>query len=186
MALLLPVLWLAMGMTVPLNGTVVDSDGRPVAGATVWLGDTIATREVPEVLATAQTDDRGRFRLDRADDLVGRGGMWSPTLWAYHPGARVAFHEFKGNLPKADEPVRLALGPPAATALRVLQPDGKPVKGARVRLVQAHFKAPRPPDQMLDRLAATTDADGRATLDGLAPADVSWLDVTAPGSSSRP
>ncbi len=181
MAPLLPVLWLAMGMTVPLNGTVVDSAGRPVAGATVWLGDTIATRPGPEVLATARTDDRGRFRLERADDLAGRGVMWSPTLWAYHPGSRVAFREFKGNVPGADEPVRLVLGPPASTALRVLQADGKPAQGARVRLVQANFKAPRPPDGMLDRLAATTNADGRATLDGFAPADIFSLDVTAPG-----
>ena len=129
MAMLIPVMWLVMGMTVPLSGTVVDADGHPVAGATVWLGDTFATRKGPEVLATAETDDRGRFRLDRADDLAGRGGMWSPTLWAYKPGSRVAFLEFKGNIAGADEPVRLVLGPPASTSLRVLQPDGKPARG---------------------------------------------------------
>ena len=44
-----------------------------------------------------------------------------------------------------------------------------------------NLKAPRPPDGMLDRLAATTDADGRATLDGFAPADIFAIDVTAPG-----
>ena len=44
-----------------------------------------------------------------------------------------------------------------------------------------NLKAPRPPDGMLDRLAATTDAEGRATLDGFAPADIFALDVTAPG-----
>ena len=43
------------------------------------------------------------------------------------------------------------------------------------------IKAPRPPDGLLDRLAATTDADGRATIDGFAPDDILALDVTAPG-----
>ncbi len=126
MALLTPVAWLAMGMTVPLSGTVEDAAGRPVAGATVWLGDTIATRQGPEVLATAGTDDRGRFRLERADDLAGRGGMWSPTLWAFQPGSRLAFVEFKRKVPAADEPVRLVLGPPTSAPIRVLRPDGTP------------------------------------------------------------
>jgi hypothetical protein len=181
MALWIPVAWLALGMTVPLSGTVVDAAGQPVAGATVWLGDTIATRQGPEVLATAETDDRGNFRLERAEDLAGRGNMWSPTLWAYKPGSRVASIEFKGNLPGADEPVRLALGPPASTPVRVLQADGKPAKGVRVRLIPMAVKVPRPPDKLLDRLATTTDADGRVTLDGFAIADLSALDVTVEG-----
>ena len=130
MALLFPMAWLALGVTVPLAGTVVDAAGRPVAGATVWLGDTIATRQGPEVLATAETDAQGRFRLERAEELAGRGVMWSPTLWAYKPGARVAFVEFKRNVPGPDEPVRLALGPPASTRVRVLKPDGTPAAGA--------------------------------------------------------
>ncbi len=181
MALLAPMGWLALVMTVPLSGTVEDAAGRPVAGATVWLGDTIATRKGPEVLSTAETDDQGRFRLERADDLAGRGGIWSPTLWAYKPGSRLAFVEFKRSLPAADEPVKLVLGPPASTSLRVLYPDGWAVHDARVRPVQLNLKAPRPPDKLLDRLAVTTDGDGRATIDGLAPADLLALDVTAEG-----
>ena len=184
MAALIPLMCVAMGMTVPLSGTVVDAGGHQVAGASVWLGDTIANRQGPEVLASAQTDDRGRFRLDRDDDLAGRVGMWSPTLWAYKPGFRVGFLEFKGKIPGADEPVRIALGPPASTALRVLLPDGKPAEGVSVRVVQLNIKAPRPPDKLLDRFAATTDADGRATARRTRAADILWVDVTAPGSSS--
>ena len=179
--MLISLMCFAVGMTVPLSGTVVDAEGHPVAGATVWLGDTFGPRRGPEVLAATTTDDRGRFRLDRADDLAGRGPQWSPTLWAYKPGSRVGFLEFKKALPKADEPVRITLGPPASTALRVLQPGGKPAQVTRVRLVATNLKAPRPPDTMLDGLAVTTDADGRATLDGFAPADIFALRVTAPG-----
>jgi len=181
MTLLIPVAWIALGTMVPLSGTVEDAAGRPVAGATVWLGDTIATHQGPEVLATAETDDRGRFRLDRADDLVGRGRMWSPTLWAFKPGSRVAFVEFKQAIPAADEPVRLVLGPPTSASIRVLQPDGQPARGVSVRPGIFNLKAPRPPFQLLDRLVATTGADGRVPLDGFLPADVSALDVTAVG-----
>ena len=106
---------------------------------------------------------------------------WSPTLWAHKPGSRIAFVEFKRNIPAADEPVRLVLGPPASTSLRVVRPDGKLASNTRVRVVQVNFKAPRPPDKLLDRLAATTDADGRATIDGIESADVFALDVTVEG-----
>ncbi len=181
MTMLIAVACLAMGTTVPLSGTVEDAAGKPVAGAVIWLGDTIANRQGPETLATAKTDDQGRFQLERADDLESRVGYWSPTLWAYKPGSRVAYVEFKRGLPKADEPVRLVLGSPSSTPLQVLQADGKPAKGALVRFVQLNLKVPRPPDKLLDHLAATTDADGRATLDGFAPADVFALDVTAEG-----
>ncbi len=181
MVTLVSVAWLAIGMTVPLSGTVEDADGKPVAGATVWLGDTIATRKGPDVLATAETDEKGVFRLEREADLMGRGAIWSPTLWAYKPGARIAFLEFKHELPGPGESVRLVLGAPASTPCRIFKPDGKPAPGATVRPAQLTVKAPRPPDGMLDRLTATTDADGRATLDGVAPADVGAIDVTYDG-----
>ena len=170
-----------LATTIPLSGAVVDADGHPAAGVSVWLGDTQASQKGPETLATAETDDEGRFRLDWPDDLAGRGGPWSPTLWAHRPGFRLARLEFKGGPPKADEPVRLTLGPPASIPVRVLQTDGSPAVGARVRpaqMNQSNFNAPRPPDQLLDRLTAMTDAEGGATLDGLDPGEVHSLDVT--------
>ncbi len=179
MALFAPLAWIALGITVPLSGTVEDANGRPVAGATVWLGDTIATHTRPEAIALAETDEAGRFHLDRPADLAGRGSMWSPTLWAFKPGSRIAFIEYKHEIPGPDEPARLVLGPPTETSIRVVDHEGKAVKDARLRPVQFTFKAPRPPDIMLDRLAVTTDADGLATLDGLSLADVFAADVTA-------
>lgn len=182
MALLTPLAWLALlGMSVPLSGTVEDGAGKPVAGAIVWLGDTNATRKGPEVIARAETDDQGRFRLERPDDLAGRGAYWSPTLWAFKPGSRVAFLEFKGAIPGAVEPVRLVLGPPASAPLRVVRADGRPASGVRVRPVLFKLKAPTPPDKMLERLETTTDAEGRASIDGLAPGDVSTVEVKVEG-----
>ena len=182
MALMVPLAWLALGMSVPLSGTVEDASGKPVAGATVWLGDTVATREGPQVIASAETDEQGRFRLERPEGLAGRGPIWSPTLWAYKPGSRLAFLEFKRELPRADEPVKLTLGPAASTTVRVVYPDGWAVHDAKVRPVQFKLKAPNPPDKLLDRLAVITDVDGLATVDGLSPADLFALDVTAEGA----
>jgi hypothetical protein len=52
---------LVLATTVPLSGTVEDALGRPVAGAMVWLGDTITTHHGPEVLASGLTDEKGAF-----------------------------------------------------------------------------------------------------------------------------
>lgn len=171
----------AFDPAIPLTGTVEDRTGRPVAGAVVWLGDTNATRDGPQVLATGITDSRGRFRLERAAGLAGRGTTWSPTLWAYSPGLRVAFLEFKARLPAAGDSVHLVLGPPAAAALRVLRPDGTPAIGVRVCLVDTCLEAPRPPDGLIEKLAVTTDALGRCTIDGFAQTDIEAVDVTARG-----
>lgn len=178
MGLLIPWAWVTLGMAVPLSGTVVDGEGKSVAGATIWLGDTHAKHEGPEVLATAEADEVGRFRLGRAEDLAGRGRAWSPTLWAYKPGLGVGHVEFKGKVPGADEPVRIVLGPPSSTPVRALRVDGSPAAGARVRVGQLSLRIPRPPDKMLDRLAATADADGRATLDGFTIEEIFGVDVT--------
>jgi hypothetical protein len=48
MALLLHMSWFLVTITIPLLGSVVDAAGRPVAGASVWLGDTTANRHGPD------------------------------------------------------------------------------------------------------------------------------------------
>lgn len=185
---------LAVGMTAttttaPLSGTVVDAEGRPAAGVSVWLsstgptsqGPTGAINQGPKALTTAETDDEGRFQIERPDDSKVEGGSWHSALWAYRPGSRLARLVLKWRLPEADEPVRLTLGPPASISVRVLRPDGSPAVGARVcpaRLNHLVFNAPRPPDKLLDRLTATADADGRATLDGFISDELYSIDVT--------
>ena len=44
-----------------------------------------------------------------------------------------------------------------------------------------HIAAPWPPAPLLDRIATTTDADGRAVLDGFRPEDVFRVDVAIEG-----
>ncbi len=173
--------WVAVGVSIPIVGLVEDSTGKPKPGASVWLGDTFRNESGIELLGATIADPEGKFRLDRDEKVTGRGGFWSPTLWVYSPGQRVGFIEFKRKVPAPDEPVRLVVEPTSGTPVRVLMPDGKPASGARIRLTQAHFRAPRPPSSLFDRLAVTTDLEGRATLDGVRPEDVAALDVTVAG-----
>jgi protocatechuate 3,4-dioxygenase beta subunit len=178
MMTLLSVACLALGMTVPLTGTVVDSQGKPVAGAKVWLGDTHDDRKGPEVLAATETDEQGHFQLERDPEVTGRGKAWSPTLWAYKGDARIAYQEFKAKLPAADEPVTLRLGPPVKMSLRILSADGKPLVGVKVRVMELKGNVPRPPNPLLDLLTTTSVDDGRATFEGVGREDVFSLDVT--------
>jgi hypothetical protein len=181
MGLLVPWALVALGLTFPLSGTVEDPAGKPVEGARVWLVDWSRKDPGAEILIEAKTDAEGKFRLDRPDDLVGRAPYRSPTLWAYKPGNRVAFVEFKKHVPGADEPVRLVLGPPAGVPVRVLMPDGKPSPGAKVRPTQLNNGVPWPPAALVDLIAGTTDAEGKTVLDGLRPEDVFRVDVAIEG-----
>ena len=161
-----------------VSGTVVDPEGKPVKGATVWLTAFVRFNADVEDLAQVETDAEGRFAIDAP---VG-GGDRPPslTLWAHAPGTRVAIAS-PSNRPKDDRgPIRLALGPPARTPVRVRGVDGKPVAGATVRLSPLVW-----PAGLRARLEATTDARGRAAIEGVNPGQIYRVDVTAEGLGTQ-
>ena len=175
--------WLVLTAAPPLqpssvSGTVVDPEGKPVKGATVWLTAFVRFDADVVELAQVETDAEGRFTIDAP---VGGGDQpRSLTLWAHSPGATVAIAS-PSNRPKDDRgPIRLALGPPARTPVRVLGVDGKPVAGATVRLSPLDW-----PAGLRARLEATTDARGRATIEGVDPGQVHRVDVTAEGLGTQ-
>ena len=161
-----------------VSGTVVDPEGKPVKGATVWLTAFVRFDADVEELAQVETDAEGRFTIDAP---VGGGDRpRSLTLWAHSPGTRVAIAS-PSNRPKDDRgPIRLALGPPARTPVRVLGVDGKPVAGATVRLSPLDW-----PAGLRARLEATTDARGRAAIEGVDPGQIYRVDVTADGLGTQ-
>jgi beta-lactamase regulating signal transducer with metallopeptidase domain/5-hydroxyisourate hydrolase-like protein (transthyretin family) len=67
-----------------LSGKVIDTDGRPVAGATVvryWIDG----RPVPGLLSTT-TDAEGRFQLDNVGVYKARdGSAWGTSFAVLHP-----------------------------------------------------------------------------------------------------
>jgi hypothetical protein len=169
--------WLALAaapspQTPVVSGTVVDPDGKLVKGATVWLTAFVDNDVDVENLAQVETDADGRFTVDAS-----AGGGDRPrflSLWAHAPGSRVAVASLSDRTKDDRGPVQLTLGPPATTPVRVRGADGKPVAGATVRLSSRIF-----PAGLGANLEVTTDAQGRATIEGVNPGQVRRVDVTA-------
>ncbi|MFL6293896.1 MAG: carboxypeptidase regulatory-like domain-containing protein [Thermoanaerobaculia bacterium] len=114
---------------VVVEGYAVDPEGRPVPGAEIRVAEASADpmsrflqQEEPLPAATSAQD--GFFRVEdrRAGETV--------NLDASRPGYAPAVAA--GVEVPPDQPVRLVLQPSAAVEGRTVDPDGKPVAGARV------------------------------------------------------
>jgi hypothetical protein len=121
---------LAATATASITGTVLDEEGKPIAGATVraWGAETsrayrqrlISTQPENEPLATATTDDTGAFSVDAK-------GNAAVDLRVEKAGRQPAAVEAVDG----DEPLTVVLRPAAARKVRVTA-AGKPVAGALV------------------------------------------------------
>ncbi len=126
-----------------LAGTVVDEDGRGIAGATVrvclknsWAeGSTGVRFDEPREWFTAQTDAQGRFHFDR----IPRGA--TADFWAEAPGRASCGTYWSGELSSVlgsqfragQTDVRIVLKPEAILRGRVVDEDsGKGVAGVRL------------------------------------------------------
>ena len=150
-----------------LTGRVVDDQGKPVPDALVSLpvGFARATIKPAHPLHT-QTSAAGQFsfRMPRGW-LTPDEGARMPTVWAYAPGHALAFlsvHDQLEQRPPGE--IELVLGPATDTAFRIVDPQGKPVAGARI--VPWDFKEGpfAPPEEIAAVIDGTSDADGLARL----------------------
>ena len=110
---------------VPIEGRVVNSEGRPVAGATV-LSASYRQDLYSEVNRFAvTTDDRGHFRTGQV-----KAGEWFLLARArgHAPG------EASARIGKAVRQVEIALGRPHPFFGRIVNPAGKPIEGAFVNV----------------------------------------------------
>jgi beta-lactamase regulating signal transducer with metallopeptidase domain len=150
-----------------ITGRVVDADDRPVARADVrvkdvrWAGD-----PPPFSMRRTTTNVQGEFTFDAVPPGQFR-------LWAFHgdSSSRVRMLQGENVIVERDgasRPVVLTMRPVIAVRVRVLsQADGKPIAGARVRLIWT--------DTDRDHI---TDANGVVNLPPLTPE--TWhLDVVA-------
>lgn len=161
----------------PLSGRVVDTKGKPVANADVWLTADDNMESGAEVRGHVVSDADGRFSIDLPATNPLR---WRWALWAYAPGRTVGARGL-GSYPESVKgPHNLTLGPPGGMKVRVLDSEGKPVGQARVQ-PSAHFW----PAPLRAKVAAVTDDEGRAVLPGVAPGVRVPLEIATQGELAQ-
>jgi protocatechuate 3,4-dioxygenase beta subunit len=176
--------------TLSAAGKVVDAGGKPVAGATVYLREWVFLRPTRpasdqpanDILATTTSEAQGTFAFRQVLlpkpylDEIGRA---TPCPWDVVVTARgygLAWERLSS--PRGRRPLELILPPAAKVQGRLLDPERKPVAGARIQVLQVQALDQRPQATVttadnLDLagsrlpLVATSDADGRFVLDGL-------------------
>ena len=155
---------LAEGFAV--EGVVVDREGRPVAGATVWLG---LGGPLGAGTAAAETAGDGTFRLR---------DMCSPCeIGARAPGHAPSVTAMPSGAPGSVQRLKLALrGPGAVVSGRVVDPEGAPVAGALVQVGPADIKMEFDETSLvgyqLRGVVVESDADGRFRVDGVRPGEI--------------
>jgi hypothetical protein len=173
-----PLLWIVLAQvpTVPLTGAVVGPVGELVIGAELILVGLPSYD--PPIVARGKSGEGGRFSLDRPTALAGdHDPQRAPILWVVKPGFRASATRFPDALPKSEEPVRIVLQPPGKAEVRVLGPDGEPLRGVKVlpERLKAHYT--NVPDVVADLAAATTGPDGLAIVDAVSAEELTYVDV---------
>jgi protocatechuate 3,4-dioxygenase beta subunit len=161
-------------------GTVVDQHGEPVAGAEV---EAIRPTD-PPLVRSSRTDAQGRFVLHGIDpraELVVRAwdGLAGSAAASFTPAAL------------AGGPIALPLGPGPTTPIggRVVDPDGRPIAGASVRLWRKVQLKPEAGPVVIEPIIQAdgttmlhTDAQGRYRTARRFPADGLYVaEASAPG-----
>jgi protocatechuate 3,4-dioxygenase beta subunit len=157
-----------------LRGLATDPEGRPIAGLPLWAVTELTEEEgAPPPSATTGPD--GTFVIPHLPP----GTL---DLYACGPG----YLQQMIAVRFLDEPVHLTLEPAAMLRGQVLDPEGRPLAGARLTADQSGFVTlscgalwtPCAPQS-----SASTDAEGRFEVGPLAPG---WYDLHAAADGLQP
>ncbi len=187
-----------------LRGRVVDEGDAPVAGARVGLSLSRAARArfdlpyfymtdgVPhDRLPVTVSADDGTFAL-AADEVADRDGRGRETRDTEPDAGTAVYVTARGFAPTTrtvppdgwDHDLGdLVLRAGAAVTARLVDPDGRPLPGARFFVPTLARSVPPRPDWTLVRELFTTEAgpDGRVLLEGLPPDRYFRFETEAPG-----
>lgn len=179
---------------VEVSGFVLAPQGRPVAGARLYVGYA-RRRNEPEAVAdppdyplraTSGPDGRFRFAFARSELDERYLDASRPVVVAVADGLGLDWAEIGGR-----DPLRLRLVEDLPLEGRVLGPDRRPVAGARVRVREVTSLRPEDAQDggagkscrgpLPGQPPATTDADGRFRLTGLGRDRTVSLTLEGPG-----
>jgi protocatechuate 3,4-dioxygenase beta subunit len=154
-----------------LSGTVKDDKGAPVAGAKVRVEvpprdamiGMIATMVAGGTWKSAYADDKGAYEVH---------GLAEGERKVRVEAAKFLALEDKASLPAQGVATKLfTLHPGFKIAGTVVGPDGKPVAGAKIHATGKSAAGANPMMAVMSSIssdaAATSDADGKWTADGL-------------------
>jgi hypothetical protein len=173
---------------VTLSGTVADTDGKPVAGATFVVAEgppaqrsmvqrvPVAAPKAPDVLAVGTTDGSGRFAVslpDESPEVAWRRTRL--TLWAYHRDFALAVRLIDRDWPRASLPLTLALRAAASVRFKITSANDRPVADARITPLRVAGHSV--PEMLAARLVADTGAEGRAALAGIVPEELETVRI---------
>jgi len=179
------------GSPTSYTGTVVDGQGRPVAGATLDCYRYLSSSEwgrrgtEPELQQTMRTDGLGRFAVPGSSD--------NTLVVVKQPGFATAWKTWSSFFPDSSDP--LVLSAPAALTGVVVDEQDQPVAGAEVWVADAIYgsefdwvaqqnvlqgKSAR------DCFSARTGADGRFRIENFPANGQAGLAVSKPGLARRP
>lgn len=170
--------------TVSLSGSVIDSDGKAVAGVELFFRPAAYWPGVEKWTSPpTRTDAEGRFQIVLPRTAENGKPVYPGTLWAFKPGKRLARQIVSGT-PEAPPSLKLTLGPPSDIRIKVLAPNKKPLAGAQVTVSQFDTGEGKNqyeylPQALQSRMAALSDKNGMAALTAVAPQGTIGIQVTS-------
>lgn len=148
-----------------LRGVVVDATDQPVADANVTL---VWQGRQDSNLPSVQSDERGEFAFD-VDTNGSESNHW--TIITHKPGWALGGTSGAFNRTNT-APARVKLNRAVHTPLRVVSPDDQPIQGAVV--IPEYVEGTnggvwvRANEELAQKFAVRTDADGMANIEFLA------------------
>ena len=162
-----------------IKGTVVTWDGKPPAGAKVYLIGRSA--HDPDRIVVAASTTTGRTGIFVLSGLKPQPYVNAhPQILVWHPGAALFWEAIT---PQTPSPLRVTLSHPHPVTLRVLDLAGRPVPAALVTFDSLYCASSGGdiPPRLARQWAVPTDRSGRAVLSLMADGGGGRVTVSAPG-----
>ncbi len=165
-----------------LEGVVYGSDGRPLSGADVWTEET-GDFYLDSLHTESNTQGRFVFQVPVAATRWESSG-YRRKVWVFARDHELAHHDYFSDIYSVESPGPLQIHLAAtsnSTTVRILDPQGEPVVGAKVGTTSAHlekgYSTVFVPESATSTIANLTDGDGRVQVSNIEGAESLYIQV---------